>query len=58
MRHDETIAIRLPGELREAVERERRRMSRAAGAEVKMSAVIRAILEQALRDRRARDKAA
>jgi hypothetical protein len=49
MKHDEFIGIRVPGELRGALERERQRMSKAAGAEVKTSAVIRAILERSLR---------
>jgi len=52
MKNDEFIGIRVPGDLRTALERERRRMSKMAGAEVKTSAVIRAILEQALRSKR------
>jgi hypothetical protein len=43
----------LPGKLRNAIELERRRMSRVAGAEVKTSAVIRAILEEKLNRKRA-----
>jgi len=46
------VDLRLPNELRSALERERRRMSKAAGAEVKMSAVIRSLLEQALKSKR------
>jgi len=46
------VDLRLPSELRSALERERRRMSKAAGAEVKMSATIRALLEQALKPKR------
>jgi hypothetical protein len=47
------IALRdLSGSLRKALDRERRRMSKAAGAEVKTSAVIRAILEERLRSKR------
>jgi predicted site-specific integrase-resolvase len=42
------IYARVPSKLRKALERERRCMSIAAGAEVKTSAVIRAILERAL----------
>ena len=49
MRHDEIIYARIPCGLKKALERERKRMSKAAGAEVKTSAVIRAILEEALR---------
>jgi hypothetical protein len=50
--YDEIIYARVPGELKVALERERRRMSKIAGAEVKTSAVVRAILEQALRSGR------
>ena len=46
--NDVIVGVRMPRKLKGALERERRRMSRAAGAEVKMSAVIRALLEQAL----------
>ena len=52
MEQDASLNIRVPGELRGALERERKRMSKAAGAEVKTSAVIRAILTQALRTKR------
>jgi hypothetical protein len=52
MAHEEALNVRVPKELRSALERERKRMSKAAGAEVKTSAVIRAILEQALRGKR------
>jgi hypothetical protein len=48
MKHDRVVAVRVPKELRGSLERERQRMSRIAGAEVKTSAVIRAILERAL----------
>lgn len=48
VKKDETIGVRIPSELRSALEREQQRMSRKAGAEVKLSAVIRSILEQAL----------
>ena len=51
VKNDETIGVRLPGKLREALERERQRMSRKAGAEVKISSVIRSILEKALLSR-------
>lgn len=52
MEHNAKVDVRLPSELRSALEQERRRMSKKAGAEVKMSAVIRAILEQAMRSKR------
>lgn len=55
MEQDEMLTVRVPGALRASLERERRRMSKAAGAEVKQSAVIRAILEQHLRSARKPD---
>ena len=48
MKQDDIIYARVPKTLRRELERERRRMSALAGAEVKTSAVIRAILEQKL----------
>ena len=48
MSHDISIGLRIPNSMKNALERERKRMSKAAGAEVKTSAVIRAILEQKL----------
>jgi hypothetical protein len=45
---EKRIAVRLPGVLAAALEKERQRISKKGGAEVKMSAVIRAILEQRL----------
>lgn len=48
MKNDETVGVRMSRKLRRAIERERKRMSRDAGAEVKTSAVIRAILEREL----------
>lgn len=45
---DEIIYARIPGALRKALERERVRRSRAGGAEVQTSSVIRAILEETL----------
>lgn len=48
------IYARVPYALRGALERERKRMSKAAGAEVKTSAVIRSLLEQALKPKRER----
>jgi hypothetical protein len=47
--NDDIVYARVPRALKGALEQERRRMSKAAGAEVKTSAVIRAILEQHLR---------
>ena len=44
----EIIYARIPQKLKSKLERERKRRSRVAGAEVKTSAVIRALLEQAL----------
>lgn len=49
---DEIIYARVPSKLKSALERERLRMSKKAGAEVKTSAVIRSILEQALKPKR------
>jgi len=45
---EEIIGVRVTQELRGALEQERKRMSHKAGAEVKMSAVVRSILERAL----------
>jgi hypothetical protein len=44
------IGIRVPRALRTKLERERKRASRKAGADVKLSSLIRAILEQHLRE--------
>lgn len=57
---EDMISVRVPKELRSALERERLRMTKAAGAEVKASAVIRSILEQRLlaRPKRAAKRAA
>jgi len=52
MKNDDKLDLRVPAELRGALERERRRMSKMVGADVKMSAVVRAILERALRPAR------
>jgi len=54
MKNDVILGVRVPGELRDALERERQRLSRAAGVEVKTSSVIRAILTEKLSRRRAR----
>lgn len=54
VKHTKKVDLRLPDALREAVELERQRMSKAAGTEVKTSAVIRSILEQKLLTKRAR----
>ena len=58
VKNDDKVDVRLPSELRVALEQERKRMSKAAGAEVKTSAVIRALLEQALRGKRRTETAA
>jgi hypothetical protein len=50
--NDEIIYARVPGKLKDALERERKRLSKANGAEVKTSAVIRSILEQKLLSKR------
>jgi hypothetical protein len=52
VKKDESIAVRIPGELREALERERQRRSKRANAEVPASAVIRSLLEASLRSRK------
>ncbi len=52
------IYARVQLALRRALERERKRMSKIAGAEVKTSAVIRAILEQKLLSKRSTKSAA
>lgn len=46
------VDVRLPRELRRALERERLRMSKALGAEVKTSFVVRSLLERALHPKR------
>lgn len=46
------VDVRLPRELRSALERERRRMSKEFGTEVKTSFVVRSLLERALRPKR------
>jgi len=58
MTNDEIIYARVPGDLKDALERERRRLSKATGIKVKTSAVIRALLEQALRGKRRTETAA
>lgn len=45
---EDMISVRVPRELRAALERERQRMTKAAGAEVKPSAVIRALIVRGL----------
>jgi hypothetical protein len=52
VKHTEKVDLRLPPELRNAVELERQRMSERVGREVKTSAVIRAILEKRLLQKR------
>lgn len=57
MEHEGKLGLRLPLPLLDALEQERKRRSRAAGAEVKTSAVVRAVLERALTPRRSRKAA-
>jgi len=52
VKHAEKVDLRLPPELRNAVELERQRMSKRAGKELKTSAVVRAILEKRLLQKR------
>ncbi len=52
------VDLRLPSGLRSALERERKRMSKETKTEVKMSAVVRAILEKALKPKPQRERAA
>lgn len=49
MDHDKRVNLRVPKRLWDALEAERTRMSRAAGAEVKVSAVVRSVLERGLK---------
>jgi hypothetical protein len=49
---DGKIDIRVPRKMLDALERERKRVSKVTGVEAKTSAVIRALLEQALRAKR------
>jgi len=58
VKHDDIVTIRLPKTLRGKLDRERQRMSRAIGAEVKESSVIRAILEDWVRRKKVRRAAA
>jgi len=46
------VDVRLPIQLRTALERERRRMSKEFGTEVKTSFVVRSLLERALKPKR------
>lgn len=46
------VDVRLPRELRNALERERLRMCKEHGTEVKTSFVVRSLLERALRPKR------
>ncbi len=49
---DGKIDIRVPRKMLNELERERKRLSKEAGVEVKTSAVIRSILELHLRSKR------
>ena len=48
MKNDKIIQARVPSNLLDAIERERKRISKATGEKVKSSAVIRLILERDL----------
>ena len=48
MKNDKIIYARVPVELQDALERKRRRVSKETGKKVKISAVIRLILERDL----------
>lgn len=52
MQHDERINLRLPSDLLAEIEKERVRRSRAAGVEIKASALIRSALERTFKRRR------
>jgi hypothetical protein len=52
VKNDGKIEVRVPKSVLAALEIERRRMSRAAGAEVKMSALVRALISEGVRSRR------
>ena len=52
MKHDGTLGIRVPGAMLKELERERDEMSRRAGVDVPMSAVVRVLVTEALRDRK------
>lgn len=50
LKRDDRLSLRLPPELRAAIDKERARMANKAGlAEVKISAAVRAILERTLK---------
>ena len=51
---DGKIDIRIPSEIRKALERERRHVSRLAGTEVKMSSLVRALIVEGVQHRTAR----
>jgi uncharacterized protein YjaZ len=48
------IDIRIPSEIRKALERERRHVSRLTGTEVKMSSLIRALILEGVQHRTVR----
>ena len=51
MKNSDKLDLRVPVELRSALERERKRMAKALGTDVKMSTVVRSLLERALKRR-------
>ena len=56
VKHEGTLSLRLPSDLLDDLEKERRRVSRVVGVDVKTSAVVRSILERDLRRRRTASK--
>lgn len=59
VKQDETrISVRIPNDLKDALERERQRMNRKAGVELNLSVVIRALVKEAMQRRSKRRAAA
>ena len=52
MRHKAILSLRLPSDLLDYIERERRLASRAAGVDIKTSAMVRSIFERDMKRRR------
>jgi len=51
-KNDGKVDVRIPLGLQRELERERRRMSKALGTEVKTSVAVRSLLERALKPKR------
>ena len=51
MKDSGKLDLRIPVELRSALERERKRIAKVLGTDVKMSTVVRSLLERALKRR-------